>query len=69
MWTKTAPTEPGYYWWRDLREYRNRNLTVVMYCAGWCFPGNEMPLEDKEMEDAGEFWSEPITPPADDRFW
>ena len=65
MWTKVAPTEPGYYWWRDLTKCGNNALTVTTNCAGWCFPGNDMTSSEEELAEAGEFWSEPIMPPTD----
>ena len=66
-WTKTAPTKPGYYWWRDTRKHFDHNPTIVQLLDdSWCFSGSDMGASQNEMIDwSGEFWSKPIAPPEE----
>jgi hypothetical protein len=67
MWSKTAPTVPGFYWYR----YDNGTARIVERLAEadyddffWWMLGNEVPLSDDEMlKSNGEFWSEPLKAP------
>lgn len=62
MWTKEAPTVPGFYW------YRFQGKSEVVECCDWTsslfdfyFTGNDEPHRKELM--TGEFWSVPIQAP------
>ena len=63
QWTTTAPTVPGFYWWRRVR--KNLRLTARPLCLrkhpvlgmAWHNGAPIVPTAD------GEWWSEPIITP------
>jgi hypothetical protein len=63
MWSKTAPTEPGWYWYRDGARFE---CVEVERCQGtgelFAFPGHP---EREYMVDMfpGEWWPVPIPRP------
>lgn len=67
IWTKTPPSEPGYYWWRKYKYKNNgmfyvwREVTGLMYCR-WLSSS----LCDKQLvSEAGGEWIGPVIPPDD----
>lgn len=64
MWTKTPPTEPGYYWHR--KDGETRVVHVYNSCGlpfDVTFHGT--PFVERADRLRGEFWSEPIKPPEE----
>ncbi len=68
-WTYAKPTEPGWYWWRNIDELEEGHTVVwvntvngklkVMMIDGW-----SAALDDLEkMVDSGQ-WAGPLQPPA-----
>ena len=63
-WTTTAPTEPGYYWWRI-----DKRMEVCRVVDGgrldqevaFEFPGDQTAYMANAL--VGEFWPEAITAP------
>lgn len=64
-WTKTAPTVPGFYWFRDkFKHPRVVELDVIVTAKWFTFPGQDDLFDIHQMLlDDGEFWSEPLQVP------
>jgi hypothetical protein len=76
MWTKEAPKEPGFYWFRYPQMtpiYRDDNPTIVrvlkpLYDGGpvqCAFPGNEECPHSINIPGDPEWWSERIISPSE----
>lgn len=63
QWTKEAPTEPGYYWWRLNTRFDVGRIKVrypgERVCA--CFAGDQTNYEVNALQ--GEWWPERLTVP------
>ena len=65
-WTREAPTEPGWYWWRD--EDRTPFATEVI--SDWQDGEIKVEISNNRWDyisalDHGEWWPVPIQPPEE----
>ena len=61
VWTRCAPREPGWYWYRS-----EVDAPAIVKYAGGEFTFNDMRCTAVEMLlDDGEFWSLPVEPPPE----
>lgn len=67
-WTRTVPTEPGYYWHR-FADRPGGPWIALAYCVAdmrWCFMGDDQDVDAIDLVNDGiEFWPVPIAPPKE----
>ena len=70
QWTTTAPTEPGFYWYRDRRPGEPWNIYAALLGEDglWRTPHEEgVAFTPKEMAyEEGQFWPVALVPPPDE---
>ena len=66
QWTKEAPTEPGWYWWRDEDQTPNV-VDVIEDRFDYDLKVEQEPGMWRCISclDHGEWWPDPIEPPSD----
>jgi len=62
-WTTTAPTQPGWYWWRNLRAKREAEIIYLRWYRDQLALGN-FTLKGFTLLETGE-WSGPIAEPEE----
>lgn len=67
-WTRTPPSEPGYYWCRRQDDPRSRWIASLDVCGDiriWSICGAEDWDDEESLVTWVEWWLTPIEPPSE----